>query len=208
MNKKIRFYVPLFIPLSGYGTLAPSTAAGKIIFIFYAIFGIPLALVFLAHIGSIIDKFIHASLRPVRKRWGSKVSRTMAMAMLFLVTIVFFILIPGAIFSGIETWTYLESVYYAVVSLTTVGFGDFVPTTAGTQGGGLGTRLYKFISTAWLWIGLVMVSSLLTEMQSLLEAAGKWCRTNNCCGLERRIWLQRRTSGSNNLKVSASTNQH
>ena len=181
----LNFVFKIF-PLPGYGTIAPSTAAGQIIFMFYAILGIPLALIFLAQIGSIINKFIHASLKPVRKRWGPTVSRTIGVVTIFLVTLIFFIIIPGAIFSAIESWTYLEGVYYAVVSLTTVGFGDFVPTTASTQGGDVGTRAYKFMSTAWLWIGLSMVSALLTEMQSLLEAAGKWCRTNNWCGLAKK----------------------
>ncbi len=31
----------------------------------------------------------------------------------------------GAIFSHIEGWTFLESVYFVVVTISTVGFGDF-----------------------------------------------------------------------------------
>ena len=32
-----------------------------------------------------------------------------------------------------EDWTYIEALYFCIVTLTTVGFGDFSPTTAGTQ---------------------------------------------------------------------------
>ena len=32
-----------------------------------------------------------------------------------------------------EDWTIIEALYFCVVTLTTVGFGDFSPTTAGTQ---------------------------------------------------------------------------
>jgi voltage-gated potassium channel len=32
-----------------------------------------------------------------------------------------------------EDWTLIEALYFSVVTLTTVGYGDFSPTTAGTQ---------------------------------------------------------------------------
>ncbi len=32
-----------------------------------------------------------------------------------------------------EDWTVIESLYFSVVTLTTVGYGDLHPTTAGTQ---------------------------------------------------------------------------
>jgi len=32
-----------------------------------------------------------------------------------------------------EDWTYIEALYFCIVALTTVGFGDYSPTTAGTQ---------------------------------------------------------------------------
>ena len=32
-----------------------------------------------------------------------------------------------------EDWTIIESLYFSVVTLSTVGYGDFSPTTAGTQ---------------------------------------------------------------------------
>ena len=40
-----------------------------------------------------------------------------------------FILIPAYVFSIIEEWSYLDAIYFSVISLTKVGFGDYVPRT-------------------------------------------------------------------------------
>jgi len=43
------------------------------------------------------------------------------------------LILSGALVVGpLEEWSFLESLYFAVVSLTTVGFGDYVPTHLGT----------------------------------------------------------------------------
>lgn len=43
-----------------------------------------------------------------------------------LLGVILFFFVPAAIFQAIENWTYGESAYYAFVSLTTIGFGDYV----------------------------------------------------------------------------------
>lgn len=44
------------------------------------------------------------------------------------------LLLTGTIFYWrFEDWTLVQSLYFSVVTLTTVGFGDLSPTSAGTQ---------------------------------------------------------------------------
>lgn len=40
-----------------------------------------------------------------------------------------FVALPAAIFKHIEGWSALESLYFVVITLTTIGFGDFVAGT-------------------------------------------------------------------------------
>jgi voltage-gated potassium channel Kch len=44
------------------------------------------------------------------------------------------LVLTGSIFYWrFEDWTYFEALYFCIVTLTTVGYGDFSPTTTGTQ---------------------------------------------------------------------------
>lgn len=36
------------------------------------------------------------------------------------------LLIPPFVFMSMEEWSYLEGIYYSFITLTTVGFGDYV----------------------------------------------------------------------------------
>jgi voltage-gated potassium channel len=44
------------------------------------------------------------------------------------------LVLTGTIFYWrFEDWTIIEALYFSVVTLTTVGYGDFTPTSAGTE---------------------------------------------------------------------------
>jgi hypothetical protein len=39
---------------------------------------------------------------------------------------VVFLVIPAGLFAIVEGWHYIDSFYYAFITLTTIGFGDLV----------------------------------------------------------------------------------
>ena len=107
----------------GYGNIAPSTIGGRIFCVFYALVTIPLCLTLLTGIAGKMTKILHDSEEPEKPRRLSKSVRTLIFT---TVGIVLFLLGPAGVFLAIEGWTYGEAVYYAFITLTTIGFGDFV----------------------------------------------------------------------------------
>jgi voltage-gated potassium channel len=60
-----------------------------------------------------------------------------------LLLITFFILLMGTlIYHYLEGWDYLDSLYFSLITLATIGYGDFSPQTAG---GKMFTIFYIFL---------------------------------------------------------------
>lgn len=169
---------------AGYGTIAPTTSAGQVLFIFYALVGIPIALIFLSTLGNIFSGWIERALTPVKNRCGGNkaiLGRSLAILFIVILGLVLFIFFPALVFYAIEEdWTYGQAVYFCFVSLTTVGFGDFVPARSSATFGTSLLGLYKICAAAWTWLGLAFVALLITEIQRLIEAGGKALKSCRC----------------------------
>jgi len=65
-----------------------------------------------------------------------------------LITTTVIIGFGGIMFHYLEGWTWIDSIYFSVVTLTTIGYGDFSPQT---DGGKIFTIFYIFIG-----IGIIL----------------------------------------------------
>jgi len=63
--------------------------------------------------------------------YSSEFKLSLAQRSLMLQTILFlaYILAAGAVYARIEGWVYLDAVYFTIITLFTIGFGDLTPTT-------------------------------------------------------------------------------
>lgn len=95
---------------------------------FYALLGIPLTLVMFQSLGERINTFVRYLLHQAKKCLGM---RQTEVSMANMVTVGFFscmsTLCVGAVaFAHSEGWSFLHAFYYCFITLTTIGFGDYV----------------------------------------------------------------------------------
>ena len=64
-------------------------------------------------------------------------------------------LLPAYGFHYLEGWSYADSIYFTVISLTTIGFGDFSPSFEGIEETGIPfMAVYRIPVLFWMIIGL------------------------------------------------------
>ncbi|KAA0708861.1 Potassium channel subfamily K member 10 [Triplophysa tibetana] len=171
------FFAGTVITTIGYGNIAPSTEGGKIFCILYAIFGIPLFGFLLAGVGDQLGTIFVKSIAKVEKMFRRKhnqISQTkirVASTLLFILAgCILFVTIPAIIFKHIERWTGLESIYFVVITLTTVGIGDYV---AGGNRRIEYSKWYRPLVWFWILVGLAYFAAVLSMIGDWLRVLSK-----------------------------------
>ncbi|KAM4625853.1 potassium channel subfamily K member 10b [Polymixia lowei] len=171
------FFAGTVITTIGYGNIAPSTEGGKIFCILYAIFGIPLFGFLLAGIGDQLGTIFVKSILKVEKIFRQKhkqISQTkirVTSTILFILAgCIVFVTIPAVIFKHIEGWTTLEAIYFVVITLTTVGIGDYV---AGGNRRIEYMKWYKPLVWFWILVGLAYFAAVLSMIGDWLRVLSK-----------------------------------
>ncbi|XP_047913509.1 potassium channel subfamily K member 2 isoform X1 [Anser cygnoides] len=125
------FFAGTVITTIGFGNISPRTQGGKIFCIIYALLGIPLFGFLLAGVGDQLGTIFGKGIAKVEDtfvKWN--VSQTKIRIISTIIFILFgcvlFVALPAVIFKHIEGWSTLDAIYFVVITLTTIGFGDYV----------------------------------------------------------------------------------
>lgn len=147
------FFALTTLSTIGYGNLSPTSNHGKIWVIIYSLIGIPFNGIVLTHLGDFFgSKFLRAHHRYKNHTYESRITLIIDILIYLIPGMAVFILAPSVIFIYYENWTFIESIYYSFVSLTTIGYGDFVagqtPSTSPYE------IFYKIFLIVWIMFGL------------------------------------------------------
>ena len=168
----------------GYGNLTPKTPIGRTLTIIAALFGIPLTLITLNSIGAMVTnsctKAIFATETRLLKR--TAVKRMNIKCFILVVVLLMLILFLGALaLTSATQWSYSESFYFWFVTLSTVGFGDYV---IGSERiiADMGTWASLFIEIAYIILTLMGLAILASVIDGAIKLTGEIkCRWRSPC---------------------------
>ncbi|KAL7864514.1 hypothetical protein AOLI_G00159340 [Acnodon oligacanthus] len=122
------YFAITVITTIGYGHAAPGTDAGKVFCMFYAVLGIPLTLVMFQSLGERMNTFVRFLLHRAKQCLGFRHTEVSMenMVLIGFLSCLGTLCVGAAAFSHFEGWTFFHAYYYCFITLTTIGFGDFV----------------------------------------------------------------------------------
>uniref|UniRef100_A0A1B6C1I3 Potassium channel domain-containing protein n=1 Tax=Clastoptera arizonana TaxID=38151 RepID=A0A1B6C1I3_9HEMI len=160
------FFASTVLTTIGYGNLAPATTSGRVFCIIFALIGIPFTLTVIADLGQLIASVL-PPIPDFRGIWGSILSGLFAVGLLLV-----FISLGAVLFYKWEQWNFSDAFYFCFVTMTTIGFGDIVPSSQ-----------HMLLCTIYVLIGLALTSTIIElvrqkyastwqQLQALAETLG------------------------------------
>ncbi|EHB13028.1 Potassium channel subfamily K member 2 [Heterocephalus glaber] len=107
----------------------------------------------------------------ISKKWN--VSQTKIRIISTIIFILFgcvlFVALPAIIFKHIEGWSALDAIYFVVITLTTIGFGDYVAGGSDIEY----LDFYKPVVWFWILVGLAYFAAVLSMIGDWLRVISK-----------------------------------
>ncbi|XP_033874188.1 potassium channel subfamily K member 12-like [Acipenser ruthenus] len=199
------YFVGTVVSTIGFGMTTPATVAGKVFLIFYGLLGCAGTILFfnlflerIITLLAVIMKACHERhlqrngiLPPIIRRessfshgdslagWKPSVYYVM---MILGISAIILLCCASAMYTLVEGWNYMDSLYYCFVTFSTIGFGDLVSSqNAAYKNQGL----YRFGNFIFILLGVCCIYSLFNVISIVIKQVLNWmikkldCR---CCG--------------------------
>ena len=184
----------------GYGNITPQTPAGKILCIFISLLGIPITLLTLKSIGELIARQLKLLVTKFEKKILKRPEpkRVQTKSAMILVALMVVLMVGSALFvTHLLDWTFIEGLYFWVITFTTIGFGDYVISNIDVpsynnlifnissyqenQDESVDLHIYNILDILNCLFGLCIVSSVLDSIMACIEEGTCRPRCFGCC---------------------------
>ncbi|XP_077869262.1 potassium channel subfamily K member 17-like, partial [Saccoglossus kowalevskii] len=168
------FFAGTVVTTIGYGKHVPTTYWGRNAVIPYALIGIPFTGWILSKIGEHWQGSFRKQCKVISGLLPSKTPRMLRRCVQTLTvgfaTWIVFVVIPAVIYTYMENWDFYIAHYYSFITLTTIGFGDYVA----TQDPSLSDYrwVYDIGVALWYLFGLSYLAVVITAIHN--EQKEKW----------------------------------
>ncbi|XP_066467987.1 potassium channel subfamily K member 12 [Tiliqua scincoides] len=198
------YFVGTVVSTIGFGMSTPATVAGKGFLIIYGLFGCAATILFfnlfLERIISLLALIMKAcrerqlrrsGLLPPTCRRSSAISDADSLIgwkpsvyHVMLILGIFAIILSccaSAMYTAVEGWNYIDSLYYCFVTFSTIGFGDLVSSQHAVY---RNQGLYRFGNFMFILMGVCCIYSLFNVISIVIKQVLNWmlrkfrCR---CC---------------------------
>ena len=150
---------------TGYGDIVPETDGGKLFLIPFAIIAIPSHMLAVATLGFIIsDGFSNLEsfiTRKILKKPKRHSSHKFAFVMVVILSIVW-IAMGACVHKFEHNWRLIDGLYFAFVTYSTIGYGDFITKKKGPL---------EYELTSWYtFIGLTLLASIIDMIFKMFKS--------------------------------------
>lgn len=159
--------------------MSPQTWQGQLFCIFYSLIAIPVAGIMLLSVGNHVSLAIRVFIRFLERtclssvRSGSAEFKSFFVTFLLMVLMIFF----GAILtSHTDGWTFIEGCYFTFISVSTIGFGDYVVNDGELKSTNHAKTFAVNFTIVLITVGLCVVSSVLCSVSAIIEERQKRMR--------------------------------
>ena len=140
---------------------------------------IPVTGVMLINVGKAVSLATQTLIKFVEKRclrrevpWGAELKSTVATLLLMICLI-----ICGAVLTSYtDQWSFMEGVYFIFISVSTIGFGDYIINSGDLRHPDATKTLAVNFTVVLITIGLCIVSSVLCSVSAVIEQRQKRLR--------------------------------
>lgn len=167
------FNLHLLFSHSGYGHITPETPLGQILTVVYCFIGLPIAMLALKTLGEIVSKMAYTVVFIVETKVLCKKTPRKVKIKSFFITFTLMLLslcAGGVTHIYMEDGTFIEGVYSWFATLSTIGYGDYIPTWSLMQNTEESHQTLWLVVSALSLPSLALLSVVSGVLNSLVEA--------------------------------------